>query len=124
MIGLRQPVSRIIPPGGRERREQNRELVGRDDERGPARERPAADVHRIFDHRGPVLQQEAGRHPGQAAGQNQRRQLRPLLVNDVVELFDRHRGVGFDLRVALSGERAAEPHRRTACAESNSAIRP
>ncbi len=89
VVGLRQPVQRDHADRRRQRREENRQLVGRHDERRPGGQRPAADVERILDRRGPVLEREAGGHAGERRGQHQLRQHRPLLVDDVVQLFDR-----------------------------------
>ena len=59
VVGLREAVEREHAEDRRERREQHRRLEGRHHPRRPGRDRPAADVERVGDHRAVVLQAEA-----------------------------------------------------------------
>ena len=54
--GIGRPFRSDHAEHGRERREEDRRLEGRHDERRPAVERPAADVERVGDGRRPVLE--------------------------------------------------------------------
>ena len=56
VIRLRQPVERPHADERRQRRAQHRRFERHGNELRPAVERPAADVHRVRDHRRPVLE--------------------------------------------------------------------
>src|SRR5262249_3531509 len=89
--------------GGR-RCEQDRQLEGNDDERGPAMQRPAADVQRVMNYREVILQNVSGNGTGNPPYEDNERQI-VAHPDHIVEFLDRVRRVRLDAAVAAVSRR-------------------
>ena len=101
MVGLGQPVQRQHAKHGRDGGKQHGQLERYRNERGPAKERPAADVDRVVIHRRETLHAKAGQSAGDAAHQHDQRQAAVVKADGLVESLHRKRRVGFHLPVAV-----------------------
>ena len=100
MVQARQPVLDQHADNGGEHGSQYRQLESRQDERGPRRERPPADVERIRDHVRVPLHEQPAESAGRAADQREPRDARRLIPDRVGEALKRERAEGVELPVA------------------------
>src|SRR5262245_52270197 len=108
VIGLRQPVHQKIADEGAERRQQNRAFKRDWNERRQTQQRAPADVDRIIDGRGPVLQHESAQRAENAANQRTQRHVISVIADGLRKLFDREGRIGVDPAIT----RLVSPARR------------
>src|SRR5271157_918954 len=100
VIRLRELVQGQHAHHGEDGSAENGEFKSDGNERRPAIQRPAADIHGIGNRSNPVLQTKAGQAAAQADNQSDQGHRGPAKTNNMREAFHREGCVGSDVLVA------------------------